>query len=94
MGFRSEVRVFMKEVQQFITNYENWRKKKDVTISILNTVIKELRSQNEDLMDRVLARDLPELKTFMIPEHLKEPEVYKPEEDELLAGEVTDIPEK
>jgi len=79
---------FKKEVRLFMRDYYNWRKKKDVTISILKTQIMELRSQNEDLLDRVLARDLPELKTFAIPEHEKEPEEYRPEEDELRAGEV------
>ena len=81
MSFRSEVR-------GFIQDYYNWRKKKDVTISVLKTQIMELRSQNEDLMDRVLARDLPELKTFALPAFKQEKEEYKPEEDESRAGEI------
>ena len=79
---------FKKEVRLFMRDYYNWRKKKDVTISILKTQIMELRSQNEDLMDRVLARDLPELKTYVLPAFKQEKEEYKPEEDESRAGEI------
>jgi len=86
MRFKKEVRLFMK-------GYDNWRKKKDITISVLRDQIRELRSQNEDLLDRLMARDIPELKTFTLPAFEQEKEEYKPEEDEDLAGEMVTIQE-
>ncbi len=88
MGFR-------KEVRQFMTDYYNWRKKKDITISILRTHIREQDSRIDDLMNRLLARDLPELKTFTFPDELKaSTEEYKADEDEALVGDIVFIPEK
>jgi hypothetical protein len=86
---------FKAEVRQFMTDYYNWRKKKDVTISILRTHIREQDSRIDDLMNRLLARDLPELKTFTMPriEPLND-EDYVPEEDEGLAGEIVMLPQK
>lgn len=86
---------FKKEMRQFVKDYYNWRKKKDVTISILRTHIREQDSRIDDLMNRLLARDLPELKTFTFPDELKaSTEAYNADEDEALIGETVFIPEK
>lgn len=76
-------------------DYYNWRKKKDVTINILKTHIREQDSRIDDLHNRLLARDLPELKTFTMLQREKEDEEdYNILADEAMAGEILNIPEK
>ena len=85
MGFRGEVRQFMRD-------YYNWRKKKDVEKGVLRDTIRELRIQNEELMDRLLARNLPEFKTFTLPEVQTTEVAYDPLADEDNAGEILTLP--
>ena len=63
-------------------------KKDNVSILVLKEHIKRLEKQNQDLMDRLMARDIPELKTYVIPESKVEPESYTFTEDEDIAGEI------
>ena len=85
MGFRGEVR-------QFMQDYTNWRKKKDVEKGVLRDTIRELRIQNEGLMDRLQSRSLPELKTYSLPMVQTVEVAYDPLADEDNAGEILTLP--
>jgi len=82
---------FRKEVREFISECREHKKKKNGIVALLKEQIVRLEDQNKDLMNRLMARDLPELTTFTLPEIENKKEVYKPEEDEALAGEVVNI---
>ena len=70
---------FRKEVREFMAKR-----------NIEGDLIRLLQRQNQDLMDRLMARDFSELKTYS-PDNLegpdKEPE-YDATEDETAAGEI------
>ena len=81
---RKEIRAFIGECREY------WRKDNG-KVAILKEQIVRLEAQNTDLMDRLLARSLPELKTFQLPVDDLRPEGYDPLEDENLAGEIVDL---
>ena len=85
MSFRKEIRLFMQDISDCM-------KKALVGVEVYKDIIKELRKQNQDLLDRLAARNLPELKTFTLPEEESPLSEYKFQEDEDLAGEIY-IPE-
>lgn len=55
------------------------------------SLIKQLMKQNQDLADRLMAKDLGEFKTYSptFPETEKEEPKYDPTKDETTAGEMT-----
>ncbi len=70
---------FKKEVRAFIANSgAEWN------------LIKQLQKQNQDLMDRLMARDFSELKTYnpSFPDGNPKEEEYVPTEDETTAGDI------
>jgi len=62
-------------------------KRRDVVIKGLKEIIARQQKEIDELHDKLLARDLPELKTFRLPD-FESSVTYNPEEDESLAGEV------
>lgn len=80
MRFRQEVRKFMREMQLVFI--------KDKTIiQEQSRMILVLREQNKDLLNRLMARNYPELQTYTPVEHKKEGEYDLDfESDEDLAG--------
>ena len=78
MGFRAEVR-------EFIAEGRNERK----VISILLDELAVLRIQNKDLMDRLMARNLPE---FTMAREVEAPtqEMHLPPDLDMFTGEFVD----
>lgn len=60
---------------------------------VLLEVIDKLLNQNEKLLDRLMARDLPELKTFTPDEGIPSARtrITYPDEDDMNAGEVLNV---
>ena len=60
---------------------------------VLVDVIEKLIKQNEKLLDRLMAKDLPELKTYTQDEDIPAARMrpYVREEDDLNAGEVLNV---
>ena len=85
-AFRSEVRDWIESTDRLLKGLVI-RIAKNESLDVLN---ERLLQQNEGLMDRIMSRSLPELKTFTIPGDDLRPIIdeYKIEEDEDLAGEV------
>lgn len=83
MGFRSDVRKFIIEQDA-----------KDITTKLLLEEIANLRSQNKNLMDRLMAKNFQELKVYSGDESSPDPSVtfnYEeptPEDDYQNAGEI------
>ena len=84
MGFKNEVRIFMRSER-------NRHKKGDATVKAYKKLVDKLMKQNGELFDRLAARSYPELKTFTLPDGEMREEVYDATSDEGLAGEVTFI---
>lgn len=63
-------------------------KKETAAVVVLREHIKRLEMQNKDLMDRLMARDIPELKTYTLPGGVEVTTPYVQEEDENIAGEI------
>lgn len=63
-------------------------KKEAAAVVVLREHIKRLEIQNKDLMDRLMARDIPELKTYALPGGMEVTTPYVQSEDEDIAGEV------
>ena len=60
---------------------------------VLVEVIEKLLTQNEKLLDRIMAKDLPELKTYTVDEGIPSTRAREllPIEDDMMAGEVLDV---
>jgi len=77
------------EALEAVLNHRVLQAKKDNTaVVILKEHIKRLEKQNQELMDRLMARDIPELKTYTIPVSETVYDPYRAEEDEDIAGEI------
>ncbi len=88
MSFKKDMRIFMEEVREFMT----FMRKHAATVALHKELIARLEKQNKDLMDRFMARNFEELRTYQTSVEMSVPkELYKPEEDESLAGEVVDF---
>ena len=61
MGFRREVRSFIKEVR-------DWMKVAAVGTAVYKEMIKEQQKLINSLHDRLMSRNYPELKTFALPD--------------------------
>ena len=68
-------------------------KKEAAAVVVLREHIKRLEIQNKDLMDRLMARDIPELKTYTIPVGDTAVAPYVLGEDEDMAGEIVESDE-
>jgi len=68
-------------------------KKETAALVVLREHIKRLELQNKDLMDRLMARDIPELKTYTLPGGGEVTTPYVLGEDEDIAGEVVESDE-
>ncbi|KKL21800.1 hypothetical protein LCGC14_2441810 [marine sediment metagenome] len=70
---------FKKEVRAFMANSGAER-----------SLVKQLQKQNQDLMDRLMARDFSELKTYnpSFPDGNPKEKEYDPTEDETSAGDI------
>ena len=100
MGWRKQLKREIEKNKAFRSEVRDWiestdRLLKGLVIKIaknesLDVMNERLLQQNEGLMDRIMSRSLPELKTFTIPGDDLRPIIdeYKIEEDEDLAGEV------
>ena len=60
---------------------------------VLVEVIEKLLKQNEKLLDRLMAKDLPELKTYTVDEGIPSARtrISYPDEDDMNAGEVLNV---
>ena len=87
MSFKNEVRWFMNSV-------DNWMKKVAVGTKVYQDIIDRQEQMIKDLADKLLARDLPELKTYTIQHLPQKEEKYNPADDEDLAGTIYMGPEK
>lgn len=68
MSFRKEIRNFMEKLSlEFVKN--------KTIIQEQSRMILMLQEQNKDLLDRLMARDYPELQTWTGPTYKKEGEV-------------------
>lgn len=92
--FEDEVREFMQEMRGYMEGLRDAERKKRHVITAYRAMIDRLEKQNTDLMDRVMARDIGELKTFRMPQIEGEEELsYDPMEDEGLAGQIVEMEE-
>jgi len=84
MSFRSEVRKFMQDVHLALV-------KKETIVQEQSRMILVLQAQNKDLLDRLMARDYPELATYTPVNYRGKDEATMDfEYDENLAGAVVD----
>jgi len=85
MGLRREVRRFIADARV------RWLKK-DTDVFVLTEVIKGLREQNKDLLDRLMARNFEELQVYRARGEVEDlgtgPAV---DQDVDLAGDVVDL---
>ena len=79
---------FIREVREFMRDTEAWMKRATVGTAVYQDIVDRQNALIRDLTDKLLARDLPELKTFTLPNLESRTEEYKPQEDADLAGEV------
>lgn len=110
MGWRKELKKEFKRNKEFRAEIRNYMSSTDTTLKILLVKINDARvsegnftklievlgSQNEQLFEKLMARNLPEYKTFTIPGpegDFKPIDEYEILSDENLAGEVVDIPQ-
>lgn len=92
MSFKKEVRIFIQEFWAFRRNLESENK----LLLGYQKLVDRLEKQNERLMDKIMARSLPELKTFQLEDDLNplKPEPYNMLEDEDVAGEILPVEEE
>ena len=84
MRFREEVRRFMQEIRLVLG-------KKEVVVQEQSRMILVLQEQNRDLLNRLMARDYPELATYTAAKYKEEGEVDLDfTQNEELAGAVVD----
>jgi hypothetical protein len=81
MGLRKEVRKFMDDMRLALV-------KNNTVIQEQGRMILLLERQNKELLDRLMARDLPELKTWEPVSYSKEPTMDFDLTDEELSGTV------
>jgi len=89
MSFQKDVYSFIERVNQFMFD----QKAKDEAIQQYKVLIDQQVKQIDKLMDRLMARDIQELKTFTLPEGQVELK-YDPRADEGLAGEIVEMEEE
>jgi len=91
MGLRKELREFIVFMMNFVNEWQEWQRKRDAALRGYKVLVQRLEAQNQDLMDRLMARDLPEVKTYKLPDETPIEDSYDPKADENLAGEVVHI---
>lgn len=84
MSFRQEVRGLMRDLAA-------WMKSETISVAVLKDVIERQKKEINDLHDKLLARNLPELKTFTLPEGEEEETDYSPGKDPENAGLIADF---
>lgn len=84
MGFRNEVREFMREMQLIFI-------KQKTIMNEQSRMILMLQQERKEMLNRLMARDYPELQTFQGPRY-KDPDEADLDftSDENLAGEIVD----
>ena len=82
MSFRNEVRKFMEEMRLVFI-------KEKTVIEEQGRMILLLQGQNKDLLDRLMARDYPELQTYS-PTSYSEEATLDFDQDEELVGTIVD----
>lgn len=80
MGFKKEVRAFMKNMELTLA-------RENVTLEEQGRLIAFLQQQNKELLDRLMARDYPELRTFGPVDYSQKSEEI---EDEEIIGTIVD----
>lgn len=88
MFFRKGDRKSLIRIETLMRHRILQEKKKSEKIQVLKDIINMLREENSQLKDRLMARDIPELKTYTFPSEVSANSVYRPEEDDELAGSV------
>lgn len=84
MGFRKEVRSFMRKMEIALV-------RKETVVQAQSRMILVLQGQNKDLLNRLMARDYPELETYSPVGYKKEDEPTMDfEHNEDLAGTIVD----
>jgi len=93
MSFRKEVRVFIQDMRMMSKVLREFVKTVTLENKIYDKILERQKEEIQELRDRLLARDLPEYKTYEIRGGRGREEVgeYKPEEDDTNAGEVMSI---
>ena len=88
--FRKELRSTLDSTDRTLKSLIAKIQKDELSVGSRDLLIERLMDQNEKLMDRLLARNLPELKTYSLPggELFETGRSYVPEEDEDLVGTV------
>lgn len=87
MGFRKEVREFMRSMELAFAE-------QNAALHAQNQIIDHLEGQTKDLMDRLMAKDFKELQIFATPEEVEQgAEVALDLTDDELAGEIVDVDE-
>jgi len=93
MGWRKELKVFIRDVRVFIQEDRTKAKEVGTVLALYREIIKRQNEQINDFHRKLLARDLPELVNFTIPEGVYKYPDYNPLNDEDNAGEVVTIPD-
>ena len=82
MSFRGEVREFMREMRlAFI--------KQEMIVKSQERMSEVLVQERKDLLDRLMARNFPELQTYATTEYSKDP-ILDFDQDDNLAGAIVD----
>ena len=84
MSLRKEIRSFMRETR-------DWMKAFSAGKSVYENIIASQQKMIESLNDKLLARNLPELKTYTIPDYEPTPKDFDPADDEELVGQVAEL---
>jgi len=80
MSLRSEVRELLVVLRE-----------REDTVQILERQIAALRSDNRNLLDRLMAKNYETLQTYSLPRKEEEPLELLPQENEDMAGEVLSV---
>lgn len=84
---------FKKEVRKFIQEFLIWKASQEETIKVLKEVIETQQRWNDDLHNKLLARNLPELKTYSQEYDYTVNSDYDPRKDLDAAGLIADFGE-
>jgi len=91
MSAKKEVRELRRLFEDFAREVRDWMQRVSVGNKVYMDIIEKQEVQLDKFADRLLARNLPELKTYTIPDTEVIPQSYDALEDEDLAGEVLAI---
>lgn len=91
MGWKKDFYAFKERVDQFIYEQQGKQAATELALREYQTVVDTLKEQNQQLHDRLMSRNLPELKTYTLPDGTMVPSYeYDMMKDEDLAGEIVE----